>query len=270
MEGISEEDTTPKGVPSDPAQFFDDMNRIEARMDSRRKAMLTQQHADDVKAEMCNKIQDMKRAVPGLRQRIIELDATDPELVQYIIKLEGINGGIWCPKCDKMKQFGGVPTGGVASAPQVPSGPSQQFLEDISEMNRVLENLSREVRGMRSEYEVRIQLLQQKVIDQQKKLARLETVAGVSNDIVPADFGIQPKSFDAQSIPAVPTMQTALTIQTAQTPPTMQTAPKPTRIDVSMVKKEDLPAAPTFDIAVNIDALIDEKFAALSSDDMLN
>lgn len=251
------DDSVRRGLPTDPAQFFDDMNRIEARMDARRKAVLTHQHADDIKAEMCNKIQDMKRAVPGLRQRIIELDATDPELVQYIIKLEGINGGIWCSKCDKMKQFGNVPANSGA-APGIAAvcdkiGPSQQFLYDISDMNRVLVNISDEVRGLRSEYEVRIQLLQQKLVEQQKKLSRLETVAGVSNKVVSEDFGIPPKSFeDVKSVPIL--SQTAA-----------NTTPAVTRIDVSMVKKEDLPVAPTFDI----NAIIDAKFAEFSSEDML-
>lgn len=232
--------------------FFEDMNRIEAMMNTRRQAMNAHQHADNVKAEMCNKIQDMKRAVPGLRQRIADLDATDPELVQYIIKLESINAGIWCAKCDSMKQFGMM----QAVKPDNKLASVQAYNADVADMKRTLGNLEQDISGLRTEYEVRIRLLQQKIAEQQEKLSRIESsMSNDSNNISSLTPLTEPLTTSVSSVPSVQ----------SQTPsvPSVQNTQATTKIDVSMVKKEDLPVAPTFDCSWDVDTV-------LSSDDLLN
>ena len=104
--------------PVDPVEFFDGNDRVLALMNMRRSASSGgQQEADMVKAQLCNKIQNLVRSVPGLRDRVVAISEIDPELSAYITALESINAGIWCSKCNRKKDVGtgGVSTGGVST-----------------------------------------------------------------------------------------------------------------------------------------------------------
>ena len=104
--------------PVDPVEFFDGNDRVLALMNMRRSASSGgQQEADMVKAQLCNKIQNLVRSVPGLRDRVVAISEIDPELSAYITALESINAGIWCSKCNRKKDVGtgGVGTGGVST-----------------------------------------------------------------------------------------------------------------------------------------------------------
>jgi myosin heavy subunit len=105
--------------PVDPIEFFNENDRVLALMNMRRRVQNPQQTADEIKATLCNKIQELVRSTPGLRDRIIAISDIDPELTAYIIALESINNGIWCPTCKVVKKFGDAPASSVASQPAV-------------------------------------------------------------------------------------------------------------------------------------------------------
>ena len=99
--------------PVDPVEFFDGNDRVLALMNMRRSASSGgQQEADMVKAQLCNKIQNLVRSVPGLRDRVVAISEIDPELSACITALESINAGIWGSKCNWKKDVG---TGGVGT-----------------------------------------------------------------------------------------------------------------------------------------------------------
>jgi hypothetical protein len=77
--------------PSAIEDMYDDAERIRDRMNSRRKLMEQQIAADEIKSKICDKIQQQKRAVPGLAQKINALEDDDPDLFKYIRNLEFIN-----------------------------------------------------------------------------------------------------------------------------------------------------------------------------------
>lgn len=80
--------------------------RIQAKKDSRRNIMLQQIEADKLKSQLCDQLREEKQKVPGLQQRINLLSHSDPELFTYIQRLEFVQYGIWCPKCDQIKNIG--------------------------------------------------------------------------------------------------------------------------------------------------------------------
>lgn len=107
------------GEPVDPIEFFNGNDKVLALMNMRRKRQDPQQFADEIRANLCNKIQALVRSIPGLRDRIVAISEFDPELSAYIMALESINNGIWCPTCKVVKKFGGgtnVPTGSIESS----------------------------------------------------------------------------------------------------------------------------------------------------------
>ena len=97
------------GVSAEVAEAMmqDDNDRIRDRMDSRRAIMQAQVRADDIKSKLCDKIQDEKKKVPGLKEKIALFEKSDPDLYNYIRKLEIIHDGIWCPRCNIQKSIGG-------------------------------------------------------------------------------------------------------------------------------------------------------------------
>jgi hypothetical protein len=94
----------------DPTEFFEGNDRVLALMNMRRRGGDNMQRANEMRATLCNKLQELVRSVPGLRDRIVAVSEIDPELSAYIMALESINSGIWCPTCKTAKKFGGVPT----------------------------------------------------------------------------------------------------------------------------------------------------------------
>jgi hypothetical protein len=81
----------------------DNMAVIRRTMQTRRELMYEQIRADDIKSQMCDRIADEKRQQDGLEQRIRALETTDPTMFEYIRKLEKINQGLWCTKCQRIK-----------------------------------------------------------------------------------------------------------------------------------------------------------------------
>lgn len=98
-----------KGVTAEDAESMlqDDNERIRDRMESRRAIMQAQVRADEIKSKLCDKIQEEKRKVPGLKERVAALETSDPDIFTYIRKLEIIQDGIWCPRCNLQKSIGG-------------------------------------------------------------------------------------------------------------------------------------------------------------------
>jgi hypothetical protein len=69
-----------------------------------------QAHEDRVKANLCNQIQDMKRACGrDLAGRILDLEQSDPEMFKFVRQLEYIQRGFWCEYCYQMKKLGDAP-----------------------------------------------------------------------------------------------------------------------------------------------------------------
>ncbi|SIP85773.1 Hypothetical protein PACV_56 [Pacmanvirus A23] len=106
LESLAQEIGASTGIDSFD-ELYQDEQRIRDRIESRRAMMEKQVAADEIKAKLCDKIQAEKRKIPGLAQRISQLEETDNELFQFIRKLEYVNQGIWCPKCNVQKCVGG-------------------------------------------------------------------------------------------------------------------------------------------------------------------
>lgn len=87
------------------SDFMDDMDLIRDRIvAARAKPALQEQYlADTTKGKLCDEIQVIKKATPGLAERILALETTDNELFQFIRRLEYIYAGIWCDRCSKIK-----------------------------------------------------------------------------------------------------------------------------------------------------------------------
>ncbi len=109
---------------------MDDDTFIRKSMDTRRAKLLAQQEADEIKIRLCDDIRREKASVAGLVDKVAALEYTEPDLFAYIRWLEFIQCGIWCPKCETVKQIGGrvvgVNTGGV-------EGPHENTVEDVDE-----------------------------------------------------------------------------------------------------------------------------------------
>jgi len=90
-------------------EMTSEADRVRAHIESKRALMQRQVASDDIKSKLCDKIQGLKKAVPGLAARIYALEDEDPELFKYIRNLEFINQGIWCPRCNIQKNVGGQP-----------------------------------------------------------------------------------------------------------------------------------------------------------------
>ena len=67
-------------------ELYADEQRIRDRIESRRVNVQKHIAADEIKAKLCDKIQEEKRSVPGLAQRIAQLEESDNEMFQFIRK----------------------------------------------------------------------------------------------------------------------------------------------------------------------------------------
>jgi len=85
-----------------------DQIRVEDRKEAARSLMERQIAADRIKSDLCDKIRKEKLPVDGLDRKIRMLEIEDPDLFKYIRKLEFIQDGIWCPKCNIQKNVGVV------------------------------------------------------------------------------------------------------------------------------------------------------------------
>lgn len=86
-----------------PEMSIDDNDSIRQRINSRRLIMQEQLRADELKSKLCDEIQTEKAKVVGLKEKIAALEESDPEFFKYIRKLEFIQDGIWCPRCNIQK-----------------------------------------------------------------------------------------------------------------------------------------------------------------------
>ena len=89
------------------AMMLVDADRIRDRIESRRAIANAQMRVDEIKSKLCDKIQEEKKKVPGLKEKISALEESEPEIYKYIRKLEIIQDGIWCPRCNIQKSIGG-------------------------------------------------------------------------------------------------------------------------------------------------------------------
>lgn len=273
--------------------LFDDNDRLRDRMNARRELMNQQVRSDAIKSKLCDKIQTEKRAVPGLDKKIRLLEDTDPELFRYIRKLEFIQDGIWCNKCNVPKKIGSKPAQGIEPIEDAIARRHEEA-ERFAKMEK-MELLSSEFKTLEKDIKNAAGLLLELVGKHQQQTKEMdETLHAIENKLV--NIHQQYDSMTGVSKSAIVEPRT----QNPNQPPETGTgyyrgsrvfksaaptyAPKPTKkplvraepakasvvIDVksiaSTVKKEDLPQRPIFDL----DALLEEKFSNLSSDDLLN
>ena len=59
--------------------------------------------ADDIKSQLCDKIFAEKKKLPGIAEKISDLEYSDKELFGYIRRLEFVQSGIWCDACAAAK-----------------------------------------------------------------------------------------------------------------------------------------------------------------------
>lgn len=224
MEGVGQQ------VIENPVEYFDSNDRVLALMDMRRNRLAlasdSQQHADEIKARLCNKIQELVRSVPGLRARIVAISEIDPELSAYIMALESINAGIWCAKCKQTKKL--VLGTTLSDAPETVQAapPTESISLEHTKLQAHLYSAKEEMRLLMQEQtsmKTRFDLLTIKLESYQKRLDEL-TNSKLGN----------------------PNNQ-----QSAQPVHTTQQSNQPTQKATSRfadMKKEDLPPAPDLDI----------------------
>lgn len=72
-----------------------------------RKLMKEQDECVNIQSGLCDEIR-MKRHNLGLDDIVAELETSSPKLYKYIRKLEHIEYGIWCGKCQTIKNVGKI------------------------------------------------------------------------------------------------------------------------------------------------------------------
>lgn len=236
-------------------EMYDDADRIRDRMNSRRKLMERQVAADGIKSRLCDKIQQRKREVPGLAQKISALEDDDPELFKYIRQLEFINQGIWCPKCNVQKCVGTRPE------PSAEAASSQNEIKiEYERISQKLQFAVDDMQALRNQFEDKLQQLAQAIVTLNDELNMVNREASsrgidINQDLAPriskeslrhVNESIKNFAQDANKNIRVPTIN-------------------------ETVKKEDLPAMPKYDIDAIINAKYDEliKNNVASSDDLL-
>lgn len=93
--------------------------QIRDRMESARLRMKEQLRADEIKRELVAKAAAAKTA--EVAARVVKFRESDPEMFEYITKLESINSSIWCVTCEKVMQVGDAPTSTPVAAPPAPA-----------------------------------------------------------------------------------------------------------------------------------------------------
>lgn len=223
--------------------MHDDAERIRDRMESRRKIMEQQIASDSIKSKLCDKIQSIKREVPNLTQKIAAFEDSDPELFKYIRTLEFINKGIWCPKCDVMKSIGSRPESTIAQSHT--SSDIDVIRDEYNVLARGLEAALDDVDVLRGVFDEKCKQLTEAVRGLQVNLVeRLQEL----DENPSIDISAARDHFTHVMNDRVSTVSRSVL-------PSINTT----------VKKEDLPTRPEFDL----DKLIEEKFKAISSTDLL-
>lgn len=89
------------------SDILENTDRIHKLIESRRALMDQQNAADMLKWKVSDQLQREKNSFgPGLARKVAALEYSDPELFKYIRKIEFIQDGIWCPKCNVVKNIG--------------------------------------------------------------------------------------------------------------------------------------------------------------------
>lgn len=262
-------------------EMLNDSDSIREHMNSRRAIMYQQMRADEVKSKLCDKLRAEKLAVPGLKERVAALEVTDPELFAYIRKLEFVQDGIWCVKCNTMKKIGGKPKEesvehfeqGLKESVNTAVHTPQIAAEELERLRREYETLQKNftivldhLDTIRTEFQNKIKETSSVAAKLEKELLSMhsrtcELGLAVGANIPKVQF--RQEGEDALGDEINRAFERHMRKEANQSAQNVNPNPPPS-IN-STVKKEDLPSVPTF----NIDQLIEEKFASMSADDLL-
>jgi predicted nucleic acid-binding Zn-ribbon protein len=257
------------------AELESEGQRIRDKMAERRAFLEIQARSDELKASLCNKIQEEKAKVPGLRERINALETTDPELFKFIRKLEYIQDGIWCPTCNKQKNIG-VPRsrqGGDGATQPGAEAPNVEVAlkEFIDSAEKKITNLAGKFMNVLQEAEE----YRQKLADATARAQAIEDEFIKFKNRVMSGANAA-NSVGADSADGSPVLKPKSFVENRPAP-----APAPAQVPAWM--KERVDTRPNFDLAdigarleSTIDAELDKKYASdanttgLTSDDLLN
>ena len=262
--------------PVDPTEFFDGNDRVLALMNMRRRGGDPMQNANEIRANLCNKVQGLVRSVPGLRDRIVAISEVDPELSAYIMALESINNGIWCPTCKVVKRLGGAPSEVNAATTQSQQSQSTQQTQSQSVSNEQLlectklqthfRSAKEEMSLLANEYAQMKNRMDLLTIKLDSYAARINTLMSEQGKVAPSveqrikrtmrntedEVNIDVQSVDMHNV------------QNDQSSQNVQSSQPTTRQSVfAGLKKEDLPPAPeleinfTFDSSSTADSLLE-------------
>jgi hypothetical protein len=220
-------------------EMASEADRIRAHIESRRGLMQRQTASDDIKSKLCDKIQGLKREVPGLATRIYAIEDDDPELFKYIRNLEFINQGIWCPRCNIQKSIGKRPEPEVEAEPVItPSAEELRCAKVKSEQAKLQAELDQVIKNMTAlqhKFDASIAELTANANDLMARINRLDKA--LTDRAEPAV-----KPIDELPVKALPITTWVQSIN-------------------DTVKKEDLPSKPMFEW--------DREVSHMSSDDLL-
>lgn len=225
--------------------MLDGAEEIRNLMNARRATMQQQQRAETIKSKLCDKLREEKMKVPGLDKRIKALEDDDPELFNYIRKLEFVQDGIWCSKCNVIKNIGGKPTIPSQQENPTPQSHLQTLQDDYRGLEKKFERLLTHLENIHKDYHSKLQHSTEIKLQLEKELKEMCRRAynlGV-------DIGIE------ESVVESPIEHASQNIENMD----------PVNHDL-MPQKEDLPLRPDFDI----DHLLEEKISAMSANDLLS
>lgn len=121
--GVAEK--TQEEAQNDLLTDMDNENqRIRDLMAERRAKLKAQNAAIEIQSKLCNGMKELKEL--AIEEQIKEFATTNFRLYDYIRKLEHINKGIWCPKCDKIKSIGVPPAADTQNTQQNTQQNNQQ------------------------------------------------------------------------------------------------------------------------------------------------
>lgn len=110
-----------------------DQERIKDRINIARVKMESQVAADSIRGELCNWIRETTD--PETAAAVRGIAATHPQVYKYIRRLEIINNGVYCLKCDNIKHVPGFHE----------QSPSPQSVETIKKLH---ENSVRKIESL--------------------------------------------------------------------------------------------------------------------------
>lgn len=118
---------------------LDDTSRIESLIEQRRSKLLMQDKAAETQSNLCDKIKSDKPK--GIEKRILLLEELDPELFRYIRYLERVQYGVWCYKCENVKNVADVDV--VESANVVDSTNFDYTASKLANLDTMVEELAK-------------------------------------------------------------------------------------------------------------------------------